>query len=172
MSEVLWLGDVPIVYQSVTGLELTHAWKFAEQATIQDIPRQQFIGRSGAGCRLNVKVHWMLGVDPSAVVAQLRALGDRGEVVSLQHAFDGSLLGYYVLTNMTELRKWTLPTGHVIEADLSLNLKPERAPENILDADEPLAIERYGVEYEASPGVIDIDRVPDDVTFDEILRRA
>lgn len=169
MSAFLWVGGVPVIYQSVHGIQQNHSWNLAKQSTVEGIPRQQFIGKEGDTLRLNVRAHYMLGLIPSIVKERLLALGDAGEVFSVQ-VESGEILGWYMLSSLSEDRVSTLDDGTILHSDLSLSLEPER-PLDEIQRDEPEAV-NVEPQYDQQPEVIDLDRDPDDVSIDEILRRA
>lgn len=169
MSELAWLGVVPLLLSTVDGVSLAHKWKYAEQGTIEDIPRQQFIAKSGASLQVSVRLHPFLGVVPQVAIDRLLQAADLGQAMSLQLP-DGRLLGWFVLESMTENWLKTLPTGELVDASLKLSLSPERAPE--AEASAPLAISGAELGDETTPILIDIDRDPSTVALSEIVRGA
>lgn len=167
----LWIGDVTVLYRSVTDEPLSDEWRFAELATIEGVPRQQFIGQAGRKLSLSVEAHVSLGMNPEETIRGLRALGDQGEPFAVQYSTTGEVVGWFVLSAVSQENAWKTPQGELLSVTLRISLKPERAPETVIDADEPEAVEGNVTGTETEPDVIDLDREYTDVEIEEILRR-
>lgn len=165
----LWIGSVPVLYQATEEIDRSHRWSVASHDTIEDVARLQFIGRDGAGMRVRVRAHWLLGMNPAVVLAQLLELGDSGATFAVQTQA-GEILGWFMMTSLNESRKWTLPEGQVLWADYDLTLEPDRPPAGVAQP-TPEAV-NVDPEYDHAPTPIDTDRDHTTVSIDEIVRRA
>lgn len=166
MSVLLWLGAIALDARTVQDMPASHSWEYAKHQTIQGLPVLQFIDRNARTYSLAVRLHKELG-SPRALLAQLLASGDRGEVMILQTGA-GEQLGSYVLRGLDEKRRVMSAKGELLIADLTLKLEEHRFED--FEVLEGIAVEGNATDATASPLAIDDSGSPDDVPLSAIVR--
>jgi phage protein U len=163
---LLTLGDFSLDALSVLALGDQQAWKWAEHATIEDLPALQQMAPEPRRPRLEVRVHRDLGV-PSETIALLREAATRGDVMALAWG-TGEFVGHFVVTGLDVRRTWTLPDGTLLQATVAIELLEHRPVET--DATPRAATAGTATPERTEPDAVDTDRDPDDVPLSEIVR--
>ncbi|HYH17497.1 MAG TPA: phage tail protein [Azospirillum sp.] len=120
MSTTLILGPVRLDTLSVVGFDLTDGWQFPDHDVVETKPKLQWTGTQLRSASIALRFH-MRWCDPSAEMAQLRALGGAVRAWPLMRG-TGAWLGRFVVTSLGEKGRWTMPDGAPlwVEADLKL----------------------------------------------------
>lgn len=168
MPAVLYFGRIAVAVTMVNGAQISSSWTWAEQAAIEGLPRQQYIGPKGRGLNLVMMLHPLLGVVPQVAIDTLERIGDRGKSFPVQTG-SGRLLGWFVLESINVDLKRTTPDGEIYQAQVSANLKPDRPPEEQED-DPPIAVEGSEQGEETEPELVSVEGDPSEVPLSEVVR--
>lgn len=138
-------GPIRLHLTGTTGLELTDGWHYAEHAVIQGKPLLQALGEELRKLSISFRFHAEF-CDPVTEMEALRGLAGSRAAAALVLG-TGRMLGRFVIAELAETARWTLPDGAVLSLDAKATLKEwaedaAAAPAAVAIAGYALAIRR------------------------------
>jgi phage protein U len=167
MANFVLLGDVALDALCVSSFDTSRSWNWVSHETIADLPPLQRVGKKPRQPKIGVRIHPLLGASTSLVLAQLEALGEKGEPVPLQLG-NGFLLGWFVIEQIDQPWDWATANGTPISMVLQVQLRESRPPE--APAQIPVGVFDFAQPERTTPEQVDSTGNPNDVPLSQIAR--
>lgn len=133
----------------VEGLEATHKFDFVEQPHVEGKPGLQAVGDGLDTYQLDMVFHH-LWCDPAASIDKLREVAARKQAQALTFG-DGTYLGKFVVTEVTQTWRHTRPDGALLYAVLRVQLKEFVDPEPLVTSRKRAVTDAPAVKIPAKP---------------------
>lgn len=125
------LGSVEISMVPIfDGIEIEHPQNYAEHAVLDGKPKLQWMGSGLTEYTIDYALHsaFLANSSPKQAFGYLKSMSDKHQAIPFILG-DGTYLGYYVITNLTENYEFMSPEGMVISTKGVITLK-EWVPED------------------------------------------
>lgn len=162
-------GTLTIPAKAIRAMPRGRGWSYASQEVIEGPPKAQFVAPDAANLTLSLVLHASF-CRPKEILDALVAMADAREVCVLQ-SDAGVVHGQFIIENVADDPKWTLPDGTLIATTVDLTLRDPGLDEVLaLARPAPFATAENASDTKDAPPPEDRSRPVDDVSPQEIAR--